>query len=260
MICPNCQYQLQKLEVMTNNGGKFAVDHCGRCGGTWFDPYEVNRIPYQEVARLANLTVLPKTPIIHAWELLCPRCHTKLGKFHAESLPRGVRMYRCRKCLGIWAGQKALEEFKIKQIETVKTFQTLAKPFPALSLVFMPAVLVAFLIVSTLITLNQLTVSRDNRTNAGTLINQVSITNITSTSILLYFPSRGKSKSLIVYRDPNYNYRTQIISNKYGETHQIILSGLQANTFYYYYLRLEDAAGKTYTTSEAVFKTLPEVK
>jgi len=63
MLCPACGNILQKLSVTTKQGGRFEVDHCGRCGGTWFDPYEINRIPYHEVMALSQLTVLPKKNI-----------------------------------------------------------------------------------------------------------------------------------------------------------------------------------------------------
>src|SRR3990167_4556091 len=117
MDCPSCGYQLQKLSVTTTSGGKFDVEHCGRCGGTWFDPYEINRIPYHEVVRLAHLTVLPKKPFVPHRDLFCPRCHKKLDSFHSEAMPRGLRMLRCPKDGGIWATQKTLETFKTYQEE-----------------------------------------------------------------------------------------------------------------------------------------------
>lgn len=257
MYCPNCQYQLQKLEVTTTSGGRFEVDHCGRCGGTWFDPYEINRIPYHEVARLAGLTVLPKNPILHPLDCLCPRCHKTLKKFHAESLPKGISMYRCIKCHGIWASQNALEEFKKEQQEVIGTYQESTKIFPALSLVFMPAVFMILLLFSTLLTLNKLSTARDDRTEAKTLTNSIALSNISNSSLLLYFPTVNPLRASIIYRDSNFNYRTQIISNNPAKQHQLILSGLKPDTFYYYYLRLEDSEGNSYNTPEAIFKTLP---
>src|SRR3989344_6079025 len=113
MFCPSCAYTLQKLEVHTDSGGKFEVDHCGRCGGTWFDPYEINRIPYHEVTQLAQLTVLPKrTENVSINTQLCPHCHTKLVRFTVESIPSGVKLLRCPKDRGIWATQRDLTEFK----------------------------------------------------------------------------------------------------------------------------------------------------
>src|SRR3989338_2140713 len=124
MFCPSCGHTLQKLSVSTNSGGKYEVDHCGRCGGTWFDAYEINRIPFHEVAHLAKLTVLPHTPPPGFSQNKCPRCHEVLHSFQPESVPRGVRFLRCHKCHGLLATQKALENFKTKQDETIKEYKT----------------------------------------------------------------------------------------------------------------------------------------
>ena len=101
MFCPNCGYDLQKISVTTSQGGLFDVDHCGFCGGTWFDPYEINRIPYHEVVRLAAVTVLPKKSIAAPKVLHCPRDRRVMKNYYGQAVPAGVRLYWCQQCLAI---------------------------------------------------------------------------------------------------------------------------------------------------------------
>src|SRR4030042_4721631 len=103
MFCPSCNCLLQKISVTTNSGEKFEVDHCGRRGSSWFDPYEINRIPYHEVVRLAKITVLPKNPTKRNKHFACPRCHKKMQSFPSKTSPLGVSLIRCPICHGVFA-------------------------------------------------------------------------------------------------------------------------------------------------------------
>ena len=145
MYCPVCEYDLQKLTVTTTSGGIFDVDHCGRCGGTWFDPYEINRIPYHEVVRLAAVTVLPKKHVAAPKVLHCPRDHRVMKNYYGQAVPAGVRLFWCKKCLGIWASQKALVDFKMHQEGSIMEYKEGERAFPALSVVFIPAMLTSIL-------------------------------------------------------------------------------------------------------------------
>ncbi len=255
MHCPTCGNLLQKLSVTTNSGGKFDVDHCGRCGGSWFDPYEINRIPYHEVARIARLTVLPlQTPQeirIHK----CPRCHKNLVHSHYESVPRGISMLRCPKCGGIWATQKALLEFKKHQEETIKEYKTGASAFPSLSVVFVPAISVLLLMIVTFLTVFNLQQSKEERIKAENTVTNLTILPVSVTSVSIIFQTKTALKSSLSYGPDPFSMVIKTINHQPSTTHSIVLTGLSPKTLYTFKITLTDEKGRTYTTAENSFIT-----
>ncbi len=228
------------------------MDHCGRCGGTWFDPYEINRVPYHEVARLASITVIPKTPISRDDILHCPRDHKQLDYFRGESTPRGVAMHRCPKCLGIWATQKALAEFKKHQEEIVTEYKVSRKPFPALSMVFAPAIALALLLITTAVTLLNLSNIQNNRSQAAEMVKNIKVQNISSSSVLVTFQTISPVKSFISFGETPLELRSQTISQEFNTTHYTLLTNLKPSTIYQYQLTLNDING-SYATPVAYF-------
>lgn len=255
MYCPTCGNPLQKLSVTTTSGGKFDVDHCGKCGGTWFDPYEINRIPYHEVNRIARITVLPKNPPAEPSVHKCPRCHKNLVASHYESMPRSVRMMRCPQCGGLWATQKALEEFKIHQEETIKEYKIRATAFPSLSVVFMPALLVLALFLVTFTTVSTLEQSKESRIKAENTIVSLTTFPVSPTSVSIIFQTKTPLKSNVSYGIDIFNMVSKNISIQPTANHHILLTGLTSRTFYIFKITLTDEQGRTYTTGENSFIT-----
>lgn len=254
-MCPSCGNLLQKLSVTTNSGGKFDVDHCGRCGGTWFDPYEINRIPYHEVARIAKLTVLPTSPPTLSDNHKCPRCHKDLVASHYESVPKGVSMLRCPKCGGIWATQKALEEFKKHQEETIKEYKAGTTAFPSLSVVFVPALSVLLLFLLTFVTVVSLQQGREQRIKAENTITNLTTIPVSETSVNIFFQTKLAVKSRITYGPDPFSMTTKTISSQPSTNHHILLTGLTPKTLYTFKITLIDDKNRTYTTSEYSFIT-----
>ncbi|OGG20649.1 hypothetical protein A3D03_01770 [Candidatus Gottesmanbacteria bacterium RIFCSPHIGHO2_02_FULL_40_13] len=254
MFCPSCNNTLQKLSVTTNGRGRFNVDHCGHCGGTWFDPYEINRVPFHEVTRLASITVIPKHPISREDSLHCPRDRKLMAHFHGDSVPRGVVLHRCPQCFGIWATQKALAEFKKHQEEIVTEYKISHKPFPALSMIFAPAIALVLLLITTAVTILNFAQTQDNRSRAEELVKQIFVQNITSSSVLLSFQTVSPVKSYISYGETPLDFRSQTISKELKTTHYILLNYLTPSTAYQYQLTLNDAKN-AFTTPIAYFTT-----
>lgn len=260
MSCPSCSYLLQRLSVTTTGGGKFAVDHCGRCGGTWFDPYEINRIPFHEVVRLAHITVLPsprRSPDLTGAKagLLCPRCHKELVPSHYESVPKGVRMLRCPKCGGIWATQKALTEFKKHQEETVKEYKKSGTAFPSLSVIFVPALFLLLLMITTFVTVSRLQEAKEGRIKAAELITNLQVVPIPPTSVSITFTTKLELKTRIYYGTSSLELIPKTVSLTPSTTHGILLTGLRPNTTYVFRLELEDETGRKVRTEMQSFKT-----
>lgn len=256
MHCPICGNILQKLDITTNSGGKYTVDHCGTCGGTWFDAYEINRIPFHEVAHLSKLTVLPHTPPASLPTHICPRCHTKLQSFQPESVPANIRFLKCLKCHGIWATQKTLENFKSKQVETIKEYKTKHVAFPSLSVVFVPALFTLFLFLTTFLTINALKTNQEGRIKAESLIQNISIFPFSAGSASITFDTTASVKSAIHYGFTKSLGSKKEISLNQTTKHRILLSNLKPYSIYYYIISIEDEKGRTFQTDLKTFQTL----
>jgi len=255
MSCPSCGYQLQKLTVTTDAGGKFDIDHCGRCGGTWFDPYEINRIPYHEISRIAHLTVLPKNTPLFTENLLCPRCHKILAEYSGESVPAGVSLFRCPKCHGIWATQKALASFKREQDARVKEYKARKSAFPALSMVFVPTLFVLLLFVATYITVTNLSKSQEERVQAAAQITQLQTVSLSPTKEIVTFKTKSPLVSRIAYGVSSFDTIQADISKTPKTEHSIILINLLPDTTYLFQIVLIDTSGRKITAPVATFKT-----
>lgn len=253
MYCPSCGNLLQKLTVTTTSGGKFDVEHCGRCGGSWFDPYEINRIPYHEVIRIAHLTVLPQNPPVEPSLHKCPRCHKNLVVSHYESVPKGVKMLRCPKCGGIWATQRALENFKKHQEEKIQEFKSGITAFPSLSVVFVPALLVLMLFLVTFSTVTSLLQSKESRIKAEENISGLTTLSLSSTSIDIIFQTKTAVISSISYGVDPFSFENKTINHQPSTNHSVILTNLKPKTIYTFKITLIDNKGHSFTTSENSF-------
>ena len=255
MLCPTCGKELQKLSVITIQGGRFNVDHCGFCGGTWFDPYEINRIPFHEVVNLANLTVLPKNKVIEQKKHLCPNDNRPLAPFQGEAVPKNVKLLWCKRCLGLWATQKDLWEFKKHQEKTISAYDEGSKFFPALSVVFVPALTFLFLLLTTFSTISTLQKTREDRIHAESQITNLQTQPVSPDSIIVSFNSSSEVKSSIAYGFSTLEMKEINISSQLTNFHNIILSGLKPGTDYLYRLKLTDKNGNSYSTDLKSFST-----
>jgi Zn-finger nucleic acid-binding protein len=256
MHCPSCGAILQKLTVSTNEGGVFEVDHCGSCGGTWFDPYEVNRIPYHEVARIAKITVLSHSGPKASRDKKCPRCHKILHHYQAQSIPANVRFWRCVHCHGIWAGQKSLEIFKQIQEDHIQEYKKeKLKIFPSLSVVFVPALAALLLVISTFITVHSLEQQKETRIQAENFINNLSLLKISADTLNLSFTTPISLYTSIEYGQTIIDLKETNISLAPRKSHIITLTALKPSSVYIYRLVLLDTSGKIYKSEFKTFKT-----
>ncbi|MBI2616599.1 zf-TFIIB domain-containing protein [Candidatus Gottesmanbacteria bacterium] len=255
MHCPSCGNLLQKLEVTTLGGIKFSVDHCGYCGGTWFDPFEINRVPYHEVVRLAKLTVLPKHAPIPPRTLLCPRDHTKLERFHSESLPTNVIIFRCHKCHGYWATQKSLEILKETEEKREDRFSKKRGFYKSVSAILWPASFLVLLLIASFVTIVNTGKPQTVSTKATEVITALSIIPITKTSVTISFQTQTPYRSSISYGRTLLDMRTLPISTVPTTSHSRILIGLDEDTSYIYRLTLIDQNNQTLTSPESVFSS-----
>lgn len=255
MICPSCSNTLQSIAVTTRQGGRFDVDHCGRCGGTWFDPYEINRIPYHEVVTLADLTVANLRKIQQNSTLLCPIDHKALEPFSGDAVPVNVRLLWCKKCLGIWASQKDLWEFKKHQDEVISAYDTAEKFFPSLSVLFVPALTLTVLVLMTFATIRSLEENKEQRIVATSQISNINIKQISPNSVSITFNTYSPLTSTILYGKSSLTLNETIISPKLSQKHGLIIRGLSEGENYIYKIKLTDASGREFTSELMPFQS-----
>jgi len=253
MICPTCDHFLQKITVTTTTGGKFEIDHCGYCGGTWFDPYEINRIPYYEVVKLAKDTVLPQKSFFYHGSHKCPLCGIKLNPYHPEIVPVKVKFLRCPKCHGVFATQKDLENFKLSQEEKIKEYKSKNTAFPSLSVVFLPTLFLVLIIFTTLITLSQINQTQEQEAKAEEIIQSVQTIPLSETEVYLIFQTKIPVKAKFSYGVSLDKFSSITISPKLSNHHQIMLKNLKTDALYFYQIILEDEKGEIFKTEIKTF-------
>jgi len=256
MHCPACGSLLNKISVTTNQGGRFEVDHCGICGGTWFDPYEINRIPVSEIMSLAKSSVISygKKKNQNSSQR-CPNDHLELAPFKGEAVPRGVRLLWCRRCLGIWAMEKDLWEFKKRQEETVSAYDEGNKFFPSLSAVFVPVVTFVLLLAATFTTISTLQDRREQRIMAESQITGLQTISETRQSVIISFNTAGPVSSRVLYGQSTLEMKEEIISQDLTTSHSLFIPNLAPDSDYIYRLRLTDEFNFSYESDLKFFKT-----
>src|SRR3989338_4103279 len=255
MLCPSCGNLLQKISVTTNQGGRFDVDHCGYCGGTWFDPYEINRIPFHEVVTLANITVQTYKKYPKLKVHLCPNDHLPLEPFKGDAVPSGVRLLWCKKCLGIWATQKDLWEFKKHQEDSLSAYDIGTKFFPKLSVIFIPALTFLFLLASTFTTIFTLQQEKEARIFAESRGSNLVTAIIKPNTVTISFTTSIPLISSISYGKSSLEIQEIMVSSSPSQSHNVIISSLKPDTDYIFRLNLTDTTGKTSSSDLKIFST-----
>lgn len=255
MHCPICNTILKKLDVTTVAGVKFAIDHCGNCGGTWFDAFEINRIPYHEVIRIAKNTVLPKKLSNRPTILHCPKDHKKLALFNSESLPAGIEMHRCHTCGGYWATQKGLEILKQLEEERVVHFSKKRAKYHSISAIVWPASFLVLLLAFSFVTFMKLEEQQITRTQATELVTNLTISPITSTAVTVSFQTKIPLRSSISYGKTLLDRKTMTISTVPSTTHARILIGLEIYQTYIFHINLTDENNRIFTTPNSTLST-----
>lgn len=169
-------------------------------------------------------------------------------------MPSGVRFYRCRYCFGLWAGQKALEEFKKVQEQKVEEAKRENTIFPALSTIFIPALLLLLLFFTTFITIRNLQSARENRIQAQSFLSQTSINPVSESSVALSFETTASLRTQLTYGKSILTQETKWVSVAPTTFHEVLLSDLAPNTAYSYTITLEDEDGYQYTTEVKSFE------
>jgi len=119
--CPKDAALMERIAI-----GSVVVDHCARCGGMWFDPYELDAaLKSKEAPTLIDYGSAKHEYQWHvhrASDLLCPRDQSPLVTIPDPRQPH-VQIDLCKSCGGVLldAGElKDLSEFTLA--ERLKSF------------------------------------------------------------------------------------------------------------------------------------------
>ncbi len=114
MKCPNEQADMREVRLSSNVGQVFIVDQCAKCGGIWFDRFELYRAKDGESQRLETFDT---DAFRNAAEMVnpvrrCPRDDAELLHFNDRYFPSGIIVERCPKCDGFWLNRGEFTKFQ----------------------------------------------------------------------------------------------------------------------------------------------------
>jgi Zn-finger nucleic acid-binding protein len=115
-LCPDCRAPLREVTARARSGYLLALDQCPRCGGLWFDRWELFPLDHQEVAKLDSVDpdrLMSEHPA-PSEPGPCPRCAIPLRLFGDPVLPPDARIARCFVCEGMWLQRGELSRVKAR--------------------------------------------------------------------------------------------------------------------------------------------------
>lgn len=252
--CPNCGEFFTPVNLKTT-GGSITVDHCINCGGSWFDPYEINRITTKDVYILGQSLLIKKNEV--PWgkmERLCPRDFHELQKEKSEISIEHISMERCPECKGIFIMQADLAKLKSAQTTKIATYKSLSLPF-SLNSVLIPFVFVSLLMLSTFMTITNLDDAQNSQIKAQEELKSVKSIPITDSTVAILFLTNSNTITYIEYQTNILDQKKLRISDTPSKTHQITLTNLKPGTKYTYYILIQQPNGEMIRSKAYNFTT-----
>lgn len=112
-LCPECGSRLKEVYAEASYGRVIVLDQCERCGGVWFDKWELMFVADEGIKALEAVdteSFLAESPS-HEGKGLCPRCSEPLAVFADANLPKDALIERCHGCSGIWLNRGELARY-----------------------------------------------------------------------------------------------------------------------------------------------------
>jgi len=114
LTCPECGGVCKEVYAEANYGRVLLLDQCNNCGSIWFDNWELYFLKDAEAKRLDSVNIhslLDKGPAKKSADT-CPRhCGIPLELFQDPNLPADSRIYRCKRCNGLWLNRGELVKY-----------------------------------------------------------------------------------------------------------------------------------------------------
>jgi len=113
LVCPECGGALHEVFAEANYGRVLLLEQCRRCGGVWFDRFElyfVTGSSLKELEAIDGASFAAKPPD-EAGKGLCPKCEKPLAIFSDPNLPKDALIERCGACNGLWLNRGELKRY-----------------------------------------------------------------------------------------------------------------------------------------------------
>ncbi len=116
-ICPNCGHELKGVYAEANYGRVLMLDQCTRCGGLWFDRWELYLLKKDEAGRLdrVDMDSLMAERLKRGGSKMCPVCDVELVVFRDPALPPDSSINRCPLCSGLWLNRGELARYAARR-------------------------------------------------------------------------------------------------------------------------------------------------
>lgn len=114
MFCPNENARMHQAAVSSHYGQQVIIDQCEKCGGIWFDAFELYKVKQgeaQEIEELDPDIFTAHSDIDHP-TLLCPRDQAALFQYDDPNFPKGLILMRCPKCQGFWLNRGEFTKYQ----------------------------------------------------------------------------------------------------------------------------------------------------
>ncbi len=113
MKCPVCDVEMApkgygpRKDVM--------LDHCTRCGGTWLDEGELDRLDECSWSNIEDASNFRPAPEDASRDLTCPRCQGAFETLVPEDSPQ-IEVDRCRGCRGFWLDDNEMTRWLLSRV------------------------------------------------------------------------------------------------------------------------------------------------
>jgi Zn-finger nucleic acid-binding protein len=122
--CPECGAALRDVYAEANYGRVLLLKQCKRCGGVWFERWELYFLKDTGLASLASVDIqLLGAHITKGGDKpsACPECSKELKPFTDPLLPKDARILRCPGCSGLWLNRVGIRGYADYRASLKKT-------------------------------------------------------------------------------------------------------------------------------------------
>lgn len=115
LICPNCGNSLKEVYAEANYGRILLLDQCDKCGGVWFDNWELYYLKDAEAKKLdtINIDSFLAQSSVEKGTGFCPKCDGfPLQLFQDPNLPEDSKIDRCGRCNGLWLNRGEMVKYE----------------------------------------------------------------------------------------------------------------------------------------------------
>ena len=126
LICPECGNGLKQVYAEANYGRVLLLDQCDKCGGIWFDSWELYYLKDAEAKRLDSIDTNKLFGTIPSQNGagLCPRCSSAtLEPFQDPNLPADSKIQKCPACNGLWMNRGELIKYENHKAKVRSRFE-----------------------------------------------------------------------------------------------------------------------------------------